>query len=192
MRLELSLHQPLCGRNRKNIKLIESATATAIYLPPSFSSVFHYCPPNARPRDPTEIFITGEDPDSINQAKKKIHEVLQRVRLFVKDVLIPPEKIDSILLSRMDKVRKIVETNGTYILFPSLGSKQSTVRIQATENLHAERTARELMALVSLGLPARFVATRVADSRPCRLANSTVGTGPSRSQTTASSRTPAT
>ncbi|TPX15001.1 uncharacterized protein E0L32_004831 [Thyridium curvatum] len=148
LRLELSLHQAVCGRNRKNIKLIESATGTAIYMPPPFSSLYRYCPPNARQRDPTEIFITGENSDGIAAAKKKIHEVLHRVRLFVKDVTIPAEKIDSILLNRMDKVRKIIEANGSYILFPSLGSKQTTVRIQATENLHAERTARELMALV--------------------------------------------
>lgn len=150
LRLELSLHQAVCGRNRKNIKLIESATGTAIYMPPPFSSLYRYCPPNARQRDPTEIFITGENSDGIAAAKKKIHEVLHRVRLFVKDVTIPAEKIDSILLNRMDKVRKIIEANGSYILFPSLGSKQTTVRIQATENLHAERTARELMALVCI------------------------------------------
>lgn len=149
MRLELSLHQLLCGRNRKNIKLIESATGTAIYLPPSFSPVFRYCPPNARVRNPDEILITGEDPGSIDMAKKKIHDVLSRTRLYVKDVVIPSEKIDSILLSRMDKVKKIAETNGTYIQFPPLGSRQNTVRIQAMESLHAERTARELMALVS-------------------------------------------
>jgi len=152
--LDLSLHQPLCGRNRKNIKLIESATNTAIYLPPAFSTVFRYCPPNARPREVKEILITGENPESIQMAKKKIHEILSRTRLFVKDVVIPPEKIDSILLSRMDKVRRIIETNGTFLLFPPLGSRNNLVRVQATENLHAERTARELMALVSnLGPP---------------------------------------
>ncbi|OAA56669.1 kh domain containing protein [Niveomyces insectorum RCEF 264] len=147
LRLEPSFHQPLCGRNRKNIKLIESSTGTAIYMPPSFSTVFRYCPPNARPRDPNEIFITGESQESIAAAKKKIHDVLARTRLFLKDIVVPPEKIDSILLGRMDKVRKITETNGANVIFPVLGSKQSTVRIQATENLHTERTARELMAL---------------------------------------------
>jgi hypothetical protein len=144
------LHQLVCGRNRKNIKLIESSTNTAIYFPPPFSQMYRYCPPNATRRDPQEIFITGENPQSIEMAKIKLHEVLTRTRLFVKDVLLPPAKIDSILLSRMDKVRKILETNGTFILFPPLATKQSTVRIQATENLHAERTVRELMALVRI------------------------------------------
>ncbi|EFX03166.1 kh domain containing protein [Grosmannia clavigera kw1407] len=147
LRLDSAFHQPLCGRNRKNIKIIESSTGTAIYMPPPFSTVFRYCPPNARVRDPNEIFITGDSPESINAAKKKIHEVLSRTRLFLKDIAMPCEKIDNILLSRMTKVRKIIEANGANIIFPVLGSKQSTVRIQATENLHTERTARELMAL---------------------------------------------
>ena len=137
----------MCGRNRKNIKYIESATGTAIYMPPSFSTVFHYCPPNARARDPNEIYLTGESQESIALARQKINDVLSRIRLFPKDIVIPSEKIDSVLLSRMDKVRKITETNGANIIFPALGSRQNTVRIQATENLHTERTVRELMAL---------------------------------------------
>lgn len=147
LRLEPAFHQPLCGRNRKNIKHIESATGTAIYMPPSFSTVFRYCPPNAHSRDPNEIIITGESLESIAVARQKINDILARIRLFPKDIAIPSEKIDSILLGRMDKVRKITETNGASIMFPALGSKQNTVRIQATENLHTERTVRELMAL---------------------------------------------
>jgi len=67
----------------------------------------------------------------------------------VKDVQISAAKIDSILLSRMDKVRKICEMNGTYIMFPPLGTRRETIRVQGLENLHVERTARELMTLVS-------------------------------------------
>ncbi|EON96384.1 putative kh domain-containing protein [Phaeoacremonium minimum UCRPA7] len=148
LKCDFTVHQLICGRNRKNIKLLESTTSTAIYFPPPFSQIFRYCPKNAKPRDPHEIFITGDSPQNIELAKIKLHEMLSRIRLFVKDVVIPSEKIDSILLSRMDKVRKIIESNGTFIVFPPLASRQSTVRIQATENLHAERTARELMALV--------------------------------------------
>ncbi|KAL1868964.1 hypothetical protein VTK73DRAFT_3425 [Phialemonium thermophilum] len=146
-RLELSVHQLVCGRNRKNIKLIESSTNTAIYFPPPFSQVYQYCPPNAKRRDPQEIFITGENPHSIEMAKLRLHEILSHMRLLVKDVTLAQPKIDSILLGRMDKVRKIMETNGTFIVFPTLGSKQNLVRVQAIENLHAERTVRELMAL---------------------------------------------
>jgi hypothetical protein len=142
-----SMHQLLCGRNRKNIKLIESATNTAIYFPPPFSGCFRYCPPNAQRRDPTKIFITGETPQAIEQAKLRIHELLTRIRLFVKDVTLHPAKIDSILLSRMDKVRKITETNGAFIMFPPLGSRKGLIRVQAVENLHVERSLRELMAL---------------------------------------------
>lgn len=146
--VDLPLQQLLCGRNRKNIKMIESMTNTAIYFPPPFSQMYRYCPVNAERRNPQEIFITATDPKGIELAKGKIHEHLTRMRLYMKDVTLPPPKIDSILLNRLDKVRKILEANGTFIMFPPLGSKQSTVRVNSVENLHAERTVKELMALV--------------------------------------------
>ncbi|KAJ4414644.1 hypothetical protein N0V82_007827 [Gnomoniopsis sp. IMI 355080] len=146
--IELSVQQLICGRNRKNIKLIESSTGTAIYFPPPFSTYFRYCPtPTTKPRNPSEILITGDKPRQIEHAKLKLRDLLSRVRLYVKDVPMPAEKIDTILLTRLDKVRKIVETNGSFIQFPTLGARQNTVRVQATENLHIERTVRELMSL---------------------------------------------
>lgn len=159
MHMDLSIQQLICGRNRKNIKLIESATGTAIYFPPPFSTYFRYCPGNAQPRNPNEILITGDKPRQIELAKLKLRDLLNRVRLYVKDVPMTSEKIDTILLTRLDKVRKIVETNGSFISFPHLGSKQNTVRIQATENLHIERTVRELMSLVSGGLKSNPLST---------------------------------
>lgn len=82
----------------------------------------------------------------------KLRNLLACARLYVKDVPMPAEKIDTILLTRLDKVRKIVESNGSFIQFPHLGSRQNTVRIQATDNMHIERTVRELMSLVSYTL----------------------------------------
>lgn len=149
MKFDYSIHQLVCGRNRKNIKLIESTTNTAIYFPPPFSGCYSYCPPGATRRDPVEIYITGEDAAHIEQAKYKIHELVTRIRLYVKDVRILPAKSDSILLSRMDKVRKIVEANSTHLMLPPLGSRKETARIQAVENLPVERTIKEFMALTS-------------------------------------------
>lgn len=152
MFLDLSFHTVICGRSRKNIKLIESSTNTAIYFPPPFSQVYRYCPVNATRRNPEEILITGENPQNIAVAKQKIHDLVSRTRLFMKDAVVAPAKIDSILLSRLDKVRKIMETNGTFILFPQLASQRNLVRIQGVEHLHIERTVREIMGLVCVFL----------------------------------------
>lgn len=149
VRVDQSLHQIICGRHRKNIKLIESSTGTAIYFPPLFSQMYRYCPPNASRRDPNDVYITGENPQAIRMAKEKIHETVTRIRLYIKDVTIPAAKIDSILLDRPDKVRKILEAHGTYIMFPALGTQRTTVRVQGNEGLPVERTVRELMTLVS-------------------------------------------
>jgi hypothetical protein len=162
MKLELTMHTLVCGRTRKNIKLIESATNTAIYFPPPFPRVFGYAPPGAHRRSEDEVFITGETQEQIIQAKQKLHELVMGVKIFVKDVMVSSSKIDSILLDRLDKVRKVMEMNGSYVLFPQLGSQRGMVRIQGTEVLHVERTVREIMALVR-GLFAR--------SDPCQNMN---------------------
>lgn len=88
--------------------------------------------------------------DAINVAKKKLHELVVSTKCYVKDVVVSPAKIDSILLDRLDKVRKVMETNGSYLLFPQLGSQRGLIRVQGTEILHVERTVREIMALVSI------------------------------------------
>ncbi|KYK59441.1 KH domain-containing protein [Drechmeria coniospora] len=147
VKVELPLHQIICGRHRKNIKLIESSTGTAIYFPPLFSQMYLYCPQNANRRDPSDIFITGDSPQAVDMAKQKLHETVLRTRLYLKDVTIPAAKIDSILLGRLDKVRKILEANGTYIMFPPLASQRTMVRVQGSEGLPVERTVRELMSL---------------------------------------------
>lgn len=146
--LELSLHTVICGRSRRNIKIIESSTGTAIYFPPPFSPFYRYVPTGATRRNPTEIFITGDSPQKIAMAKAKIHDLATNARLFMKDAQVTCAKIDSMLLGRMDKIRKIMETNGTFILFPTLASQRAMVRIQGIEGLHVERTVRELMTLV--------------------------------------------
>jgi hypothetical protein len=148
--MELSLHQLICGRHRKNIRLIESATGTAIYFPPAYSRIYRYCPPNASRRDPNEIFITGENGQAIEAAKLRLHDVSRSIRLFMKDVTIAPAKIDNILLGRLDKIRKIIEANGVYMLVPPLASRGSVIRIQGSELDHVDRAVREIMSLVSI------------------------------------------
>lgn len=73
-------------------------------------------------------------------------------KCYVKDVVVTANKIDCMLLDRLDKIRKITESNGSFILFPQLGSQRGLIRVQGTEILHVERTVREIMSLVWLCL----------------------------------------
>ncbi|KAK3112924.1 hypothetical protein LTR53_010294 [Teratosphaeriaceae sp. CCFEE 6253] len=148
IRLELSLHTLLSGRHRRNVKLIESATGTAIYFPPMFPTVFGYLAPGSMPlRGRDEIIITGESMDGILQAKKRLHELVMATKTFVKDVQITTSKVDYILLDRLDKIRRIIEANGSYVLLPPLGNHSGVLRVQATDILNVERTVREIMGL---------------------------------------------
>lgn len=149
MQLDLSLHTVICGRARKNIKLIESQTGTAIYFPPPFPGIFGYQPQGAMRRQNDLIFITGENSENILRAKAKLHDLVSSTKCFIKPVHVTDTKLDSIILERLDKVRKIMENNGSYILLPPLGARTGLVRVQGTDVLHVERTIRDLMTLVS-------------------------------------------
>ncbi|KAK4506018.1 hypothetical protein PRZ48_003983 [Zasmidium cellare] len=148
IRLELSLHSLISGRHRRNVKLIESATGTAIYFPPMFPTVFGYTPPGSIPlRSRDEIIVTGDNMDNILQAKKKLHDLVLACKTFVKDVQITTSKVDYILLERLDKIRRIIEANGSYVLLPPLGNHSGILRVQANDILNVERTVREIMGL---------------------------------------------
>ena len=149
MKLELTMHTLICGRGRKNIKMIESATGTAIYFPPPFPRLYGYTPPGAVRRPDDLVYITGESSESILRAKQRLHDLVMSTKVFVKPVMVTDTKLDAILLERLDKVRKIIENNGSYILLPTLGLQRGMVRVQGTDVLHVERTVRELMQLVS-------------------------------------------
>jgi hypothetical protein len=146
--VELTLQTLISGRGRKNIKIIESTTNTAIYFPPPFPGLFGYSPPGAQRRHQDVIFITGPSKDNILRAKQKIHDLVIGTKVYLKPVHVTETKLDAIVLERLDKVRKIIENNATYVLIPPLGSMHGAVRIQGTDVLHVERTIRELMALV--------------------------------------------
>ena len=149
IRLELTLHSVICGRHRRNVKMIESATGTAIYFPPLFPSVFGNARLGGVPvrEKGDEIIITGETVDSINQAKRRLHELVMTTKTFVKDAAITTSKVDCILLERLDKIRKIIEANGSHVLLPHLGTNSGVIRVQATDILNVERTVREIMSL---------------------------------------------
>ncbi len=142
------MHTMIFGRLRRHIKQIESATNTAIYFPPPFPQLYGYTPPGANRRREDEIFITGDSDEDIYRAKTRLHELARNTQACVKEIRVSPDKIDSILLERLEKIRKIIEYNGSYVLFPQLGVQRGIVRVQGTDMLHVERTIREVMTIV--------------------------------------------
>ena len=152
MKLETALHSIICGRIRKNIRLIEAATNTAIYFPPLFPHIFRYVPPGAIRREEDEVFISGESQEEINGAKRRLSDLAMNTKCYAKEVVVSAHKIDNILLDRLDKVRKIMETNGSSVHFPSLGTQRGSIRVQGTEILHVERTIKDIMALVRVAV----------------------------------------
>lgn len=148
MKLELTLHTLICGRARKKIKNIESATDTAIYFPPTFPGIHLYRPEGAERRSNDEIVITGPDPDHIYAAKAQLHDLVLAAKNYAKEIRITHTKVDHLLLERLDKIQSIMEAHASHVLLPPIGRQQGSIRIQGLDLLNVERTARDIMALV--------------------------------------------
>lgn len=146
--LESNMHLLACGRNKKNIKIIESATATAIYFPPPHTQVTAFLAKSAQERKPEEVYITGDNPTSISVAKARLVQLANTTRAFLKDVQITSAKIDSILATHVDKIRKILEANGTYLMWPPLGTNRGVIRVQGSDSTLVDKTVKEVMNLV--------------------------------------------
>jgi hypothetical protein len=149
MNIDLSLHTLICGRARKKIKTIESATDTAIYFPPTFPNVHLYCPEGATRRPPDEVVITGPDEGRIYQAKHQLHELMLHAKTYAKDVRITPTKTDHLLLDRLDKIQSIMEAHASFVLLPPIGRQHGVLRVQGLDILNVERTVREVMSLAT-------------------------------------------
>lgn len=149
MQLDLNLHSLICGRARKKIKAIESATDTAIYLPPIFPRVHTFVPEGAERRDINEIVITGPDSEHIFQAKAQLSDLALSAKVFAKDVRITLTKMDHLLLERLDKIQSIMEAHASHLILPSIGQQINVIRVQGLDVLNVERTIRDVMGLVS-------------------------------------------
>lgn len=74
--INVSLCPMVSGRARKNIKLIEANTKTAIYFPNMFPGVYGYYPENAGPRQPDQIYITGPNKEAVLQAERMLVDLV--------------------------------------------------------------------------------------------------------------------
>ena len=142
------MHLVAGGRNKKNIKLIESETGTAIYFPPPYSQVTRYLAKGSQPRKSDEIYITGLDPNSMLLAKQRLARLAETTNAFNKDGQLSPAKIDSMMLTHADKIRKILEANGAYLLWPCLGAQRNIIRVQGNDRSAVDETITDITGLV--------------------------------------------
>ncbi|KAF8438753.1 hypothetical protein BGX38DRAFT_1097997 [Terfezia claveryi] len=145
--INVSLCPMVCGRARKNVKLIEATTRTAIYFPNLFPSIFGYKPKDSGPRHPDQIYITGNTQEDVLQAERMLVELMLNLNVYTKTVTIATLKADYIILERLDEVKKIMESNGTFVQFPTLGATKGLMRVQGSEAMYVEKTIKQIMQI---------------------------------------------
>jgi len=159
--IDPKLHYILAGRKRETLNEIMNETSTNIYIPFPLISQSHTKahsvvvgdPPSINNQDDHNsqsiIFITGPNEDQVNVAKKELLNLAVKKKLAVasRDVKCLPRKIDWMLISKRDALKKIMQDNATFIEFPPIGSSNDTIFVYGDERVFVERTIRSLMLL---------------------------------------------
>jgi len=159
--IDPKLHYILAGRKRETLNEIMNETSTNIYIPfPLIShsttkahSVVVGDPPLTNNQNDNYsqsiIYITGQNEDQVNIAKKELLNLAIKKKMAVasRHVKCLPRKIDWMLISKRDALKKIMQDNATFIEFPPIGSSNDTIFVYGDERVFVERTIRSIMLL---------------------------------------------
>ncbi|KAI9021195.1 hypothetical protein DFJ74DRAFT_672201 [Hyaloraphidium curvatum] len=149
--IDPKLHQSLAGRKRSVLKQIMQDTMTNIYLP----SPFAFQPSREgnvalEDREKILIWITG-DRYGVQMAKEALlrHAEAKKAQIVSRSAACAPRKIDWILMNRKDALRKILQDNGAFVVFPPLGIHHNVITVFGDDRVYVERTLRQIMLLTT-------------------------------------------
>lgn len=146
--IELSLQPLVAGPEMGNFNYIMLQTKTKIFTPDWLPELFASQCKNPNARNLNEIYITGSE-FQVLLAKVLLRDVVKKTQTLGKDCVISFAKIDLLSLRFQEKLRKIMESQGSFIQIPYLGAARAVVRVQCTNVQTCNQTISELMNLTS-------------------------------------------
>ncbi|KAJ3384969.1 hypothetical protein HDU84_002553 [Entophlyctis sp. JEL0112] len=104
---------------------------------------------NRSPPSANHIYITGPG-DVVDVAIAKLQHLLltKKQSLIHKQIRLLRRKIDWLVTSKRDQLRKIMYDNGVHIQIPPLGSSINTLNVVGDNTVYIERAIRAVMELV--------------------------------------------
>ncbi|KAJ1551723.1 hypothetical protein HK096_003315 [Nowakowskiella sp. JEL0078] len=148
------IHYLIAGRKKSAIDMIMHQTMTNIYIPAPFlvqlgsqrSPQQSELPPDF---NVNTIYITG-DVEGVQHAIEKMLKIASATSstVITKNVTCLQRKIDWLLSTKQDVLKKVIFDNGTFLLLPSFGSDSNILGIMGVDRVHIERTSRSLMILI--------------------------------------------
>ncbi|KAI8879815.1 hypothetical protein K501DRAFT_192731, partial [Backusella circina FSU 941] len=133
------IHNLIGGRKHAQLHSITEETATSIYLESPFSTICGKEPVNT-------IYLSGESASEVKRAKELLIKLANKKEesMYHKTFIMDPKKLDWILIHCRQDIRKIMRDNGSFFLFPSVGSGSNSVSIYAENRIYGERSTRLL------------------------------------------------
>ncbi|VDB84505.1 unnamed protein product [Peniophora sp. CBMAI 1063] len=160
--IDQKLQAIVAGRKRNVLQTIQEETGTNIYLPSPLQGLVGpdatgastaLGGTNTAPNSPTRkarnsIWITGEF-FGVQRARDMLLQLAMTKSKAVvsRDTAILPRKLDWMVLERADDLKAVMNDNGTFIMFPPLGSSTSLITVFGDHKVNVQRTIRAVMQL---------------------------------------------
>ncbi|SAM00522.1 hypothetical protein [Absidia glauca] len=136
------LHNILGGKRHYQLQSVMEETATNIYLEAPFA-IGHVG--LALQQQQGLVYISGDTAATKRAtllAKKLAEQKLNC--LYHKESSFDPHKADWILLRQQDKLKKLLQDNGSFIHFSQIGSGSPVIQVYGENRINTERTLRLL------------------------------------------------
>lgn len=137
--IPLSQQSLVAGPNRQNLHTIFQQTGVNVYMPPTLTFGLEL--------NVDEVFLAGDKTQLIFAEKLLREVIIRKTDILEKECVISCFVKDTVLTRSKAKLDAIMLRHASFIQFPPLGCKDSTIRVMGTTRRSIDNTIAELMRL---------------------------------------------
>ncbi|KAJ3205135.1 hypothetical protein HDU67_009091 [Dinochytrium kinnereticum] len=145
--IDLELQPVIAGKKKAFLESLMQESLTSIYMSPPFRNIGS-SNSNDQDSDLNAVYITGLS-TSVAETKDRLRNIVaaKAPSIVRKQVLCLPKKLDWMLVSRKEQLRKIMIDNGVFLSMPFVGSGANIITVAGDDPVYIERAVRAVMAM---------------------------------------------
>ncbi|KAJ3114313.1 hypothetical protein HDU96_002278 [Phlyctochytrium bullatum] len=146
LEIDLELQPIIAGKKRAFLESLMQESLCSIYMPPPFRTVLAGA--KDEEMDVNYVYITGVS-NAVSETKERLRAIASAKAPSVvrKQVICMPKKLDWMLVSRKEQLRKIMVDNGVFLCLPSIGTGKNFIVVSGDDPVYIERAIRAVMAM---------------------------------------------
>ncbi|KAI8851296.1 hypothetical protein BC829DRAFT_441490 [Chytridium lagenaria] len=148
--IDLELQPVIAGKKKAFLESLMQESLTSIYMSPPFRTGSGSNATSTTGGDQdvelSAVYITGNSA-SVAETKERMRGIVaaKAPSIVRKQVLCLPKKLDWMMVSRKEQLRKIMIDNGVFLSMPPVGSGANVITVSGDDPVYIERAVRAVM-----------------------------------------------